>query len=157
MNTAEAETHDNFFNKTKWGTRLFKLIKGKNATTLFLPQTKKDGWVRFDIRIRYIPDTERECLTDDQARNLYKMVETDKIINIETIKQDIENDKMIRNRLKEEYNTEANPYQIAILNKVSRDKIKTEQMINWSILSDMIKYIDGSSDMIPSLTGKPLD
>ena len=32
-------------------------------------------------------------------------------------------------------------------------------MINWSILSDLIKYIDGSScsDMTPSLTVKPLD
>ena len=46
---------------------------------------------------------------------------------------------------------------MAILNKVSKDGIKTEQMIHWSILSDLIKYIDGSSDMIPSLTVKPLD
>ena len=48
---------------------------------------------------------------------------------------------------------------MAILNKTSRDDIKTEQMINWSILSDLIKYIDGSScsDMISSLTVKPLD
>ena len=46
-----------------------------------------------------------------------------------------------------------------ILNKVSRDDITTEQMIHWSILSDLIKYIDRSScsDMIPSLTVKPLD
>ena len=42
-------------------------------------------------------------------------------------------------------------------NKVSRDEIRTEQMIHWSILSDLIKYIDRSSDMTPSLTVKPLD
>ena len=64
---------------------------------------------------------------------------------------------MIRNRLKEEDNTEANPYQMAILNKVSRDDIKTEQMIYWSILSDLMQFIHRSSDMIPSLTVKPLD
>ena len=66
---------------------------------------------------------------------------------------------MTRNRLKEEDNTEANPYQMAILNKVSRDDIKTEQMIHWSILSDLIKYIDrsSSSDVIHSLPVKPLD
>ena len=48
---------------------------------------------------------------------------------------------------------------MAILNKTFKDDIKTEQMINWSLLSDLIKYIDGSScsDMIPSLTVKPLD
>ena len=48
---------------------------------------------------------------------------------------------------------------MAILNKKSRDDAKVEQMINWSIFSDLIKYIDGSScsDTIPSLTVRPLD
>ena len=84
----------------------------------------------------------------------------DKIINVETMKQEIEDNRVIRNRLKEEEEeTESNPYQVAILNKTSRDDTNIEQMINWSILSDSIKYIDGSlcSDMIPSLTVKPLD
>ena len=88
------------------------------------------------------------------------MVEMDKVNNIETMKQEVEDSNVTRNRLKEEEeNTEINPYQMAILNKVSRDDIKTEQMIHWSILSDLIKYRDGSScsDMIPSLTVKPLD
>ena len=82
-------------------------------------------------------------MTKDQARHVYKMVEMDKVINRETMKQEIEHNKVTRNRLKEEENnTEANPYQMAILNKVSRDDIKTEQMIHWSILSDLIKYIE---------------
>ena len=73
------------------------------------------------------------------------------------MKQEIEDDKMTWLNEKEE-NTEANPYQMAILNKAAREDIKTEQMIHWSILSDLIKCIDGSScsDMIPSLTMKPL-
>ena len=97
---------------------------------------------------------------EGQARHVYEMVEMDKIINIETMKQEIEDDKMTRNRLKEEgKNIEANSYQMAILNVASREDIKTEQMINWSILSDLIKYITGSScsDMTPSLTVKLLD
>ena len=70
-------------------------------------------------------------MTEDQARNVYKMVEMDKIVNIETMKQEIEDSKVTRNRLKEEEeNTEEYPYQMAILNKVSRDDIKTEQMIH---------------------------
>ena len=98
-------------------------------------------------------------MTEDQARHVNKMVDINKIINIETRKQEIEDNKMTRNNLKEEDYTEANPYQMAILNEVPRDDIKTEQMIHWSILSDLIKYIDGSScaDVIPSLTMKPLD
>ena len=67
---------------------------------------------------------------------------------------------MTRNRLKEEEDeNDSNPYQMGILNKKSRDEAKIEQMVNWSIFSDLIKYVDGSScsDVIPSLTVKPLD
>ena len=68
---------------------------------------------------------------------------------------------MTRNRSKEEEEgeIESNPYQMAILNKTPRDDTKIEQMINWSILSDIIKYVDGSScsDTIPGLTVRPLD
>ena len=102
-----------------------------------------------------------KCLTEDQARHIYKKVEADMIINIETMKQEIEDDRVTRNRLKEEEEdeNESNPYQMGILNKTSRDDTKIEQMINWSILCDLIKYIDGSScsDIVPSLTVKPLD
>ena len=81
------------------------------------------------------------------------------------MKQEIEDDKVNlqiepTNRFKEEEDdTESNPYEMAILNKTIKDDIKTEKMIHWSILSDLIKYIDGSScsDMIPSWTVKPLD
>ena len=122
-----------------------------------MPLTKKGRKLRFDNKIRYIPDKEWECPTENQARHVYKKVEIDKIINIETMKQEIEDDKMTRNRLNEEDKTETNHYQMAILNKVYKDEIKTEQMIHWSILSDLIKYIDRSSDIVPSLTVKPLD
>ena len=73
------------------------------------------------------------------------------------MKQEIEDDKMTRNKLNEEDTTEANLYQTVILNKVYKDDIKTEEMIHWSILSDLIKYIDKSLDMAPSLNVKPLD
>ena len=85
----------------------------------------------------------------------------DKIINIETMKQEIENDRETRNRLKEEEEDEIEsyPYQMTILNKTSRDDTRIEQIINWSILMDLIKYVDGSScsDIIPSLDVRPLD
>ena len=81
----------------------------------------------------------------------------DKVINIEIRKQEIEDDKMKRNRLNEEDTTETNPYQMVMLNTVYKDDIKTGQMIPWSILSDLIKYIDRSLDLVPSLTVKPLD
>ena len=79
-------------------------------------------------------------------KHVYKKVETDKVINVETMKQEIEDDTMTRNRLNEEDTTKRSPYRMVILNKVYKDDIKTEQMIHWSILSDLIKYIDGSLD-----------
>ena len=85
----------------------------------------------------------------------------EQIINIGTMKQEIEDDRVTGNRLKEEEEdkTEPNPYQMAILNKTHRDDTRIEQIINWSILSDLIKYVDGSScsNTIPSLTVRPLD
>ena len=52
-----------------------------------------------------------------------------KIIHVETVKQEIEDDRVTRNRLKEEEKDEiqSNPYQMAILNKTSRDDTKIEK------------------------------
>ena len=67
--------------------------------------------MRFENKITYIPDKEK-CLTEDQSRHVYKVVETNEIINIETTKQELEDDKVTRNKLKEEEDdTESNPYQ----------------------------------------------
>ena len=87
----------------------------------------------------YILDRENKCLTEDQARHNYKKVEMDKPVNIGTMAQEIEDDKMTRNRLKEEEDeSKINPYQMAILNKKSREDAKIEEMTNWSIFSDYI-------------------
>ena len=86
--------------------------------------------VRHDKSVRCIQDKEQRCLTEDKARHVYKKVEMDKVINVETMKQEIEDDKITRNRLNEEDTTETNPYQMVILNKVYEDDIKGEQMIH---------------------------
>ena len=62
-----------------------------------MPLTKKGGPIRHNKGVRYIVDKEQKCLTEDQARHVYKKVEMDKIINIDTMKQKIEDDKMKRN------------------------------------------------------------
>ena len=67
----------------------------------------------------------------------------DEPVNIYTMKQEIEVDRMIRNKSEEENESELNPYQMAILNKKSKDDAKTEQMINWYIFSDRFEYVDG--------------
>ena len=75
-------------------------MKGKNATTSFLPKNKKGGQVRFSDKITYIPNREKRCLTEDQARHIYNMIEIDKPVNIHTMKKEIEYNRMIRNKSK---------------------------------------------------------
>ena len=50
-----------------------------------------------------------------------------------------------------------NPYQKAISNEGPKDENKIEQMINWSIFSNKIEYIDSCMNITLSLTIKPLE
>ena len=65
------------------GYRLFKLIKGENDTT-FLPLNTKLGGP-----VKCVQDKEAICLTKEQARHIYKKVESEGIVNVDTIKQEM--------------------------------------------------------------------
>ena len=120
-----------------------------------MPKEKKGGQVR--NKITYIPDGEKKCLTEDQARYIYEKIEQNRSVNIHAMKQEIEDDKMSRNTQEEE-ESEVNPYQLAILNIRPKEDAKIEQMINWLIFSDRIIYMDRSSCSVnPSLTIRALD
>ena len=60
------------------------------------------------------------------------------MLNTDTIKQEIEDDKLTRDRKEED---EINPYEKGVLNNVYREDIKTVQMVHWSIMSDVVKYV----------------
>ena len=75
----------------------------------FWPLIKTGGPARHDKSVKYISDKEQRCLTEEHTRHVYKKVETNKVINVETMKQETEDDKMTRNRLNEEDTTETNP------------------------------------------------
>ena len=72
--------------------QIIKLVKGKNDTTIFLPLNTKIGGLA-----RYIKDREAICLMSDQGRHIYKMVESESIVNIERTKLKIEADKLDNN------------------------------------------------------------
>ena len=63
-----------------------------------------------DRIIQYVQDRENVCLTLDQARYIYKKVEMDCLGNVETIKQEIEEDRLDND------NEAENPYQNIIIN-----------------------------------------
>ena len=113
-------------------------MKGKSVATSFLPKKKKGGKVRFSDKVTYIPDRERKCLTKDQTKHIYEMVEMNWPVNIHAMNQVIRDDSKVRVKSKEEENdNDLNPYQMAILNKRPKEDAKVEQMINWSIFSDI--------------------
>ena len=50
--------------------------------------------MKFGEPVQYVEDRENICLTVDQASYIYKKVEQDSIVNIEMIKQEIEDDRL---------------------------------------------------------------
>ena len=134
-------------------------MKGKNGTTSFLPERRKGGKVRFSEEITYIPNKERTCLTKDQATQVYEEIEKDEPINIQTVSQRIGNEKKTSNvqQKEEDMDTIENPYQKAITNINIKDETKIDQMINWSIFSDKLRYVDSSINDLSKLTIRPLE
>ena len=99
------------------------------------------------------------CLTKDQTKkHIHEMVEMNKPVNIYAMNQDIRNNSKVRVKSEEGDNdSDLNPYQMAILNKKPKEDASAEQMINWSIFSDTIKYVNSYVSMNPGLTIRPLE
>ena len=89
--------------------------------------------------VKCVKDKENICLTIDQARYIYKKVELEGIVNVDTIKQDIEEDKFSKNNIDDE--KEVNPYHNIIINNIDRENVITSQMEQWSILSNVVNYV----------------
>ena len=124
-----------------------------------MPNKKKGGQVRFSEKITYIPNREETCLTKDQTKEIYREIEKNEPINIQIVNQGIKDGSKVRNRQVEEEDVDidVNPYQKAISNASPKDENKTEKMINWSIFSDKIRYVDYCMNMTPRLTIRPLE
>ena len=134
-------------------------MRGKDGTTSFLPKKKKGGKIRFCEEVTYIPNKEKMCLTKDQATQIYEEIEKNGLNNIQIANQDIKNESKVRNKQGKEEDTDINvyPYQKLISNVNPRDENRIEQMINWSIFSDKIRYVDSHMNVTPRLTIRPLE
>ena len=87
--------------------------------------------------VKYVKDKETICLDDDQAIHIYKKVDSESIVNIDTIKQEIE-DKLCRNNIDHD---KANPYHEILTNNIDKVNIITLQMKQWSVLCNVVKYV----------------
>ena len=77
-------------------------------------------------------------MTTDQARHIYKKVESESIIYVDTIKQEIDEGKLGRNNIDDD---EVTLYYEIITNNIDEENIITSQMEQWSILSNIVNYV----------------
>ena len=93
---------------------MFKLVKGKDGTTSFLPIDSKTSG-----KLSYVKNKEAICLSERQANYVYRKVEEGNIINNKTTKHVIEQEIDLE---------DDNSYKRVILNKVYKEEDKTLQM-----------------------------
>ena len=93
------------------------------------------------------------------GHTIYEEIENNEPSNIQIVSQGTENKRKVRQeQLKEEdVDTIENPYQKAITNINIKDENKVDQMINWSIFSDKLRYVDSSINDTSKLIIRPLE
>ena len=83
-----------------------------------------------------------QYLTRDQTRYIHKKVETGEMINTNIIQQEIEQEKQL-GRI-DNTSGETNPYKVCIVNKAEKIEPLMTQMEQWSILSNVLNYVQHS-------------
>ena len=86
----------------------------------------------------------KDCLSSKQTEYIYKKVELGSLINKNTMKEeidsDIELDKVNNN------SGDENPYRELIVNNACKIENTLSQMEQWSILSNVINYVQYSKN-----------
>ena len=98
--------------------------------------------------IKYIKNREASCLTEKQANHVYKKVEEDKIVTVNTLPKEL--DKGIDRE-------DDNPYKRVLLNNVYKKNNQNPQAEGWSIFTDQIKYVQHDERSKYRLNLKPLN
>ena len=111
-------------------------MNGKDDTTTFLPLDSRIGGQNRDC------PAVGQYLTRDQTKYIYKKVETGKMINTDMIQQEIEQEKQL-GRI-DDISRETNPYKDIIVNNVEKIEPLVTQMEQWSILSNVLNYVQHS-------------
>ena len=83
-----------------------------------------------------------QYLTRDQTKYIYKKVENGEMINMDLIQQEIEQEKQL-GRI-DNTSGETNPYKELIGNNAEKIEPLMTQMEQWSILSNILNYIQHS-------------
>ena len=108
-------------------------MNSRDDTTTFLPLDSRIGEQTRDI------PTVGQYLTRDQTKYIYKKVETGEMINTDTMQQEIEQEKQ-PGRI-DDTSGETNPYKELIVNNAKKIEPLVTQMEQWSILSNVLNYV----------------
>ena len=123
-------------------------MNGRDNTTTFLPLDFRMGGQSRD-----------SCPTVGQylTRYVYKKVETGEMINTDTMQQEMEQEKQV-NRM-DDRNGEINPYRELIVNNAEKTEPPMTQMEQWSILGNILNYVQHSkfNSMNHTLNVRPVN
>ena len=123
-----------------------------DGATAFLPLDPKIGGQDRDSH-----PTVGQYLTREQVKHIYKKVEKGETINVDTIKLEIEQEKQLSQI--DNDNGEVNPYRELVVNNAEKIEMQKTQMEQWSILSNLLNYVQHSmyNSMDHSLNVKPVN
>ena len=108
-----------------------------NGTTAFLSLDSRIGG-----QGRYNHPTVGQFLSREQTRYIYKKIETGEVINTDTIEQEIKHERQLDKM--DDTSGETNPYKELIVNNVEKIEPLITQMEQWSILSNVLNYVQHS-------------
>ena len=115
----------------------FTLMNGRDGTSAFLPLDSRIGG-----QGRNNHPTVGQFLTREQTRYIYRKEETGEVINIDMIEQEIEQEKQL-NRI-DDTSGETSTYKEHIVNNVEKIEPLMTEMEQWSILSNVLIYVQHS-------------
>ena len=112
-------------------------MNGRDDTTAFLPLDSRIGGQGGCNH-----PTVGQFLTRIQTRYMYKKIETGEIINTDMIEQEIEHERQVDKM--DDASGETNPYKELIVNNAEKIEPLMTQMEHWSILSNVLNYVQHS-------------
>ena len=109
-------------------------MEGRNDATVFLPLSPKIGGLMNNDE-----PSIGQYLTREMATFVYMKTDSGEMINTETLQQESEHKRQL-NKI-DDTNGDTNPYKEMIVNNAEKIEPLLTQMEQWSILSNMLNYI----------------
>ena len=111
-------------------------MSSRDETSTLLPLDSRIGGQNRDCPMM------GKYLTRDQTKYIYKKVEAGEMINTDMIQQEIEQEKQLGRM--DDISGETNPYKELIVNNTEKIEPLMTQMGQWSILSNVLNYVQYS-------------